>query len=57
MTEQRFQIENIPAVLYGDAAEKAYLFVHGQCGCKKEGLAFAEIGAAPRSFCMPGRTI
>ena len=57
MTEHRFQIENIPAVLYGDAAEKAYLFVHGQCGCKEEGLAFAEIGAAPRSFCMPGRTI
>ncbi len=24
MTERRFQIEHIPAVLYGDAAEKAY---------------------------------
>ncbi|MEA4955483.1 MAG: alpha/beta hydrolase [Pseudoflavonifractor sp.] len=47
MTEHRFQIENIPAVLYGDAAEKAYLFVHGQCGCKEEGLAFAEI-ACPK---------
>lgn len=43
MTERRFQIENIPAVLYGDASEKAYLFIHGQCGCKEEGLAFAEI--------------
>lgn len=49
MTEQRFQIENIPAVLYGDAAEKAYLFVHGQCGCKEEGLAFAEI-ACPSGY-------
>lgn len=43
MTERRLEIENIPAVLYGDAAEKAYLFVHGQCGCKEEGFAFAEI--------------
>jgi len=49
MTEHRFQIENIPAVLYGDAAEKAYLFVHGQCGCKEEGLAFAEI-ACPSGY-------
>lgn len=47
MTERRFQIEHIPAVLYGNAAEKAYLFVHGQCGCKEEGLAFAEI-ACPK---------
>lgn len=49
MTERRFQIEHIPAVLYGDAAEKAYLFVHGQCGCKEEGLAFAEI-ACPAEY-------
>lgn len=49
MTECRFQIENIPAVLYGDAADKAYLFVHGQCGRKEEGLAFAEI-ACPAGY-------
>ena len=49
MTERNFQIEHIPAVLYGDAAEKAYLFVHGQCGCKEEGLAFAEI-ACPSGY-------
>ena len=49
MSERRFQIENIPAVLYGDAAEKAYLFVHGQCGCKEEGAAFAEI-ACPAGY-------
>jgi uncharacterized protein len=47
MTERRFQIEHIPAVLYGDAADRAYLYVHGQCGCKEEGLAFAEI-ACPK---------
>ena len=49
MTELSFQIENIPAVLYGDAADKAYLFVHGQCGRKEEGLAFAEI-ACPKGI-------
>lgn len=49
MTERRLEIENIPAVLYGDAAEKAYLFVHGQCGCKEEGFAFAEI-ACPAGY-------
>lgn len=49
MTEHHFLIDHIPAVLYGDAAEKAYLFVHGQCGCKEEGLAFAEI-ACPAGY-------
>lgn len=49
MTECKFQIENIPAVLYGDTADKAYLFVHGQYGCKEEGLAFAEI-ASPAGY-------
>lgn len=49
MTEHRFQIDHIPAVLYGNAEEKAYLFVHGQCGRKEEGLAFAEI-ACPAGY-------
>lgn len=48
MTERKFQIEHIPAVLYGDAADRAYLFVHGQCGRKEEGLAFAEIACPAR---------
>ncbi len=26
MTEHRFQLEHIPAVLYGDSADKAYLY-------------------------------
>ncbi|MEA4947813.1 MAG: alpha/beta hydrolase [Oscillospiraceae bacterium] len=49
MTQKQFLIDHIPAVLYGDAAEKAYLFVHGQCGCKEEGLAFAKI-ACPAGY-------
>lgn len=49
MLERRFKIEDVPAVVYGDASDKAYLFVHGQCGCKEEGLAFAEI-ACPAGY-------
>lgn len=43
MTEETFLIDRIPAVLYGEPSQRVYLFVHGQCGHKEEGLAFAEI--------------
>ena len=43
MTEETFLIGRIPAVLYGEPSGRAYLFVHGQCGCKEEGAAFAEV--------------
>jgi len=43
MREDRFRIDIIPAVLYGDLSDNLYLFVHGKCGCKEEGKAFAEI--------------
>lgn len=43
MREERFSIENIPAVVYGEVSDKCYLFVHGQSGCKEEGAAFAEL--------------
>ncbi|WP_369283993.1 alpha/beta hydrolase [Oscillibacter sp. GMB15532] len=42
-------IDHIPAVLYGEPSQKVYLFVHGQCGCREEGLAFAEI-ACPAGY-------
>lgn len=42
-------MDHIPAVLYGEPSRRAYLFVHGQCGCKEEGLAFAEI-ACPAGY-------
>lgn len=44
-----FQIENIPAVLYGEDAERVFLFVHGQCGNKEEGERFAHV-AAPYGY-------
>ena len=42
MREERFKIDAIPAVLYGDPSDRLYLFVHGKCGCKEEGKTFAE---------------
>jgi len=43
MTQKQFSIDHISAVLYGEPSQKAYLFIHGQCGCKEEGLAFTKI--------------
>ena len=49
MTEEKMRIGRIPAVLYGGPADRVYLFVHGQSGCKEEAAAFAEI-VCPRGF-------
>ena len=43
MREERIQIGAIPAVIYGEPSDRAYLFVHGKCGKKEEGKDFAEI--------------
>ena len=44
---QSLQIGTIPAVLYGEPAERGYLFLHGQQGRKEEALPFAH-AACPR---------
>lgn len=49
MKEERFWIEKVPAVVYGEQSDKVYLFVHGQFGCKEEGAAFADI-ACPKGY-------
>lgn len=49
MREERFLINSVPTVLYGEASDRAYLFVHGQSGCKEEGAAFAEL-ACPAGY-------
>jgi alpha-beta hydrolase superfamily lysophospholipase len=36
-----FQIEGIPAVLYGETSQKLYLFVHGKHGQKEDAEQFA----------------
>ena len=58
MKEERLSIGAIPAVVYGDSSDRAYLFVHGKCGNKEEGKSFAEIicskGWQVLSVDMPG---
>lgn len=44
-----FFIDEIPAVLYGERSDRAWLYVHGKCGNKEEGKALADI-ACPRGF-------
>lgn len=43
MKTEPFEICGIPAILYGEPSGKAYLFIHGKCGCKEEAEAFADI--------------
>ena len=49
MKTKRFQIDTIPAVLYGENTDQGYLFLHGQMGCKEEGEAFAKV-ACPKGY-------
>ena len=53
MKETVFQIEQIPAVQYGEESDKLYLFVHGKCGYKEEAKAFAGI-VCPRGWQVLG---
>lgn len=41
-----FDIGSIPAILYGEKAERVFLFIHGKCGCKEEGGDFAELACS-----------
>ena len=43
MTFTKFQIHNIPTILYGEPSDQIWLFIHGKCGYKEEAEAFAEI--------------
>lgn len=53
MKRNHQMIQGIPAVFYGEEAEKGYLFVHGQGGNKEEAAAFAEC-AIPLGFQVAG---
>ena len=53
MTEHPFSIEHMPAVLYGEPSKRAYLFVHGQCGCKEEGAALTVMENGEHWFHTP----
>lgn len=43
MEKNKINIENIPAIIWGDSSEKVYLYVHGQGGSKDEAEQFAKI--------------
>lgn len=43
MKEERFYIQNIPAISYGGSSEILFLYIHGKMGCKEEAGRFAEI--------------
>lgn len=43
MEKKYFQIQGIPAILWGSHSNKLYLYIHGQAGRKEEAEAFADI--------------
>jgi len=43
MKNTKFNIDNIPVILFGESTEKVYLFIHGKNGCKESAADFAEI--------------
>ncbi len=46
MKRSELQIDNTPALRWGEAADKIYLFVHGKGGNKEEAARFAAIACA-----------
>lgn len=45
MKQERFKINNIPAILWGSPSDQVFLFIHGQGGYKEAAEPFAEIAA------------
>lgn len=43
MKENKILIDRIPAVFYGEASGKCFLYIHGKFGFKEEAETFAEI--------------
>ena len=53
MVSEYFDIRGIPAVLYGERAEKVWLFAHGKCGNKEEACGLAEL-LCPKGYQVLG---
>ena len=45
MIKEKINIEGIPAIIWGEKSDKAYIFVHGKMSNKESAEAFAEIAA------------
>lgn len=57
MRIQNINIDNIPAIIWGEQSNKVYIHVHGKMGCKEYAENFAEIaeekGYQTLSFDLP----
>lgn len=57
MIKEKFSIEGIPAVLWGEPSNKIYIYVHGKQGYKEYAEAFAKVamekGYQTLSFDLP----
>lgn len=58
MITNKMKISNIPAIVWGEKSDKAYLFVHGKMSSKESAQGFAKIaeekGYQTISFDLPG---
>lgn len=43
MDAEALYIQSIPALVWGKASQKVYLYIHGQEGCKEEARLFASV--------------
>lgn len=43
MKIKKIMIDKIPAVRYGEASDRCFLYIHGKMGFKEEAESFAEI--------------
>ena len=53
MKEERFTIQNIPSILYGDSSENLFLYIHGKMGRKEEAAHLAEL-VCPKGYQVLG---
>lgn len=57
MRNEPMKINQIPAILWGEKSDRAYIFVHGRLSCKEDARDFAEIatesGYQVLSFDLP----
>ena len=53
---EKFIVEDIPAVLWGEPSDKIYIYVHGKQGYKEYAESFAKIAAAMVSTPTPCST-
>ena len=54
---EKFAVEDIPSVLWGEPSDKIYIYVHGKQGYKEYAEAFAKVaeekGYQTLSFDLP----